>query len=166
MRRPSDINRKKGRGAEIDVDLVNIARFDRYVDRSDESGCWMWKGRADKGYGRFSVQQNGRQYLIQAHRVAYALYTSAIPAGLEIDHLCRNKLCVNPAHLEAVTPQLNTSRNLGATANAVTAWIDGRCLNGHDLNKVGLHKAGSAFTCAQCGRDRVAKYRARKGRAS
>ena len=73
------------------------ARFNKYVDKTD--GCWVWiGGRSSAGYGRFYL--NGGQ---PAHRVSYELHVGEIPKGLVLDHLCRNRACVNPAHLEPVT---------------------------------------------------------------
>ena len=85
------------------------------------SFCWTWTGaRNSKGYG--SVGVNGKSQL--AHRVAYELLVGEIPAGLQIDHLCRNKACCNPAHLEPVTAKVNTRR-------AIEAVSGGRCKRGH-----------------------------------
>lgn len=71
-------------------------------------GCWVWKGAKweETNYGQMRI--GGK--LIRAHRVSYLLFKGEIPAGTEIDHLCRNKLCVNPDHLEAVTHQVNMQR--------------------------------------------------------
>ena len=67
------------------------------------NGCWDWIGAKNaKGYGNFRSRS--------AHVVAYELVKGAIPTGLQIDHLCRNKSCINPDHLEAVTGQENTRR--------------------------------------------------------
>jgi len=73
----------------------------------DESGCHIWTGSIHKsGYG--SIKWKGKATV--AHRVVYLLVKGEIPEGHVIDHLCNKKLCVNPEHLEAVTPSLNTQR--------------------------------------------------------
>lgn len=72
------------------------------------SGCWQWTGAIDKtGYGRFTI---GRGRSQAAHRFAYELHVGPILPGLDLDHLCRNRWCVNPAHLEPVTRSVNLSR--------------------------------------------------------
>lgn len=71
-------------------------------------GCWVWGGaRNNKGYG---VVTNGRGGSMLAHRKAYEAIRGEIPAGFEIDHLCENEPCVNPDHLEAVTPEEHRRR--------------------------------------------------------
>lgn len=70
----------------------------------DSNGCWVWQGGRDvKGYGKLE----GRR----AHRVYYERYVGPIPAGLQIDHLCRNTGCCNPNHLDAVTSAENVRRS-------------------------------------------------------
>lgn len=68
----------------------------------NKSGCWNWRGHLSKGYGYFGPRV--------AHRVVYEKVIGKIPDGLQIDHLCLNKRCVNPKHLEPVTPKENTNR--------------------------------------------------------
>jgi hypothetical protein len=81
------------------------ARMVRKIDASGE--CWTWVGAVtSRGYGSFGYE--GRIW--STHRLAYELLVGAIPAGLTIDHLCRNKLCCNPAHLEPVTLAENLRR--------------------------------------------------------
>lgn len=82
-----------------------------------ESGCWVWTAATDKvsGYGRFQVEKKCKY----AHRVSYELMVCEIPDGLTIDHLCRNRACVNPWHLEPVPHGVNTLRGDSiAAANA------------------------------------------------
>lgn len=81
-------------------------RFRRRIE-VDAAGCWLWTGRVEpSGYARMSV--SGRH--VMSHRVAYTLLVGPIPDGLELDHLCRVRRCVNPEHLEPVTPVENTRR--------------------------------------------------------
>jgi hypothetical protein len=85
-----------------------IERFHSCVDRSSES-CWLWKGSLDgKGYGQFSIDNLN----FVAHRVSFVLAGRTVPVGLELDHLCRVRRCVNPAHLEPVTHRENVRRGL------------------------------------------------------
>lgn len=72
-----------------------------------DGDCWIWTGPAPDGYGRISL---GGQAVGYPHRVAYELMIAKIPAGLELDHLCRRPLCCNPYHLEPVTMSVNRAR--------------------------------------------------------
>lgn len=90
--------------------------------------CWPWLGaplKAAKGYGRIDV--SGVRYV--AHRYAHVLFKGPIPNGYEVDHLCRNTSCVNPAHLEAVTPEEHDQRSASAFRAMQSAKT--HCPKGH-----------------------------------
>jgi hypothetical protein len=92
-------------------------RFWSKVEKHDEDcpcckGCWHWTAYCDRaGYGQYFVKTGTSQQ--KAHRVSYIALVGPIPDGLQIDHLCRVKGCVNPAHLEPVTNQENVIRAVG-----------------------------------------------------
>lgn len=79
------------------------------------NGCWLWTGATQGRSGHFNYGQvtvdNKRRL---AHRVAHELWVGPIPDGYEVDHLCRTPLCINPDHLEAVTPEENMRRAMPA----------------------------------------------------
>jgi hypothetical protein len=75
----------------------------------EDSGCWRWtKGLTSVGYGHFSI----RSVYYQAHLLLYILHVGPLPEGLEPDHLCRNRWCVNPADIEFVTHAVNVQRGI------------------------------------------------------
>ena len=88
-------------------------RFRAYVQESD--GCHLWTAATSRGYG---VLRDGRR-LVRAHRYAWELVNGPIPAGLEIDHVCRVRHCVNPAHLRLATRKQNTE-NVGVRRDSRT----------------------------------------------
>lgn len=107
--------------------------------RKDENGCWNWTGaRNSTGYGCVGV--NGRRYL--THRFAYEHLVGPIPDGLTIDHLCRNKVCCNPEHLEPVTAAQNNRR----AAALITHCRHGHPLAGDNL----LITSAGRRNCREC----------------
>lgn len=109
----------------------------------DERGCWLWRtSRNSSGYGVFVGGEN-------AHRVAYRWFVGDIPEAFVIDHLCRVRSCVNPAHLEAVTQSVNLLRGNRAR---------GICRRGHPWVPENLFrfKNGNreSVTCATCRREK------------
>jgi hypothetical protein len=106
------------------VDQGTVVRFWAKVAKSD--GCWIWIGaRNQNGYGNFGDSER----VLKAHRVAYQLLIGPIPDGLELDHRCRIRACVNPSHLEPVTHEVNCGRRCNSLATAT------RCRRGHELDE-------------------------------
>lgn len=102
---------------------------ERFWSKVDDSGdCWLWTGsRSRSGYGQLAMKPHSPAL---AHRIAYQMVKGFIPAGMQLDHLCRNRACVNPDHLEPVDNRTNTLRGVGPTAiNAAKT----HCKRGHSL---------------------------------
>lgn len=127
--------------------------------RPSEVECWDWTGLLDRdGYGVCWLGRPDKRKSA-AHRVAYVLAHDAIPRDLVIDHLCRNRKCVNPAHLEAVTNHENILR--GDTGRASGACKRrSHCRRGHPLVEGNLFMTGGRRTCATCRRASVERRRA------
>ena len=95
-----------------------LARIEDRIMIDDDTGCWLWLARSSRnGYGRISVCGVERQ----AHRVLWSLLFGPLPDRTVLDHLCRNRHCINPAHLEPVSIRENTLRGDGPTARRYRA---------------------------------------------
>lgn len=137
-------------------------RFWRKVSKGDTpDSCWAWLGTPRRnGYGQ--INDGHRQ--VYVHRFAYELLAGPIPDGLTIDHLCRNKLCVNPAHMEPVTNAENIRRMIPHRNTQRTHCSQGHALDGD--NAVPKHPGQWGRQCRVCGDRRTREYRARKRQAS
>ncbi len=115
-----------------EIDLVN-------------SDCWIWVGaKTPAGYGQLTVCSTVRY----AHRLSYEFFVGPIPKGKQLDHLCRNRACFNPEHLEAVSVRENVLRGIGITAVRARA---AHCIRGHLLAAPNLIASKKGFrVCKAC----------------
>lgn len=132
-------------------------RFWTKVNWGTDLECWPWLAATNwQGYGKFCLTfaDGAHKRGAMAHRVAYELELGEIPDGMTVDHLCRNKGCVNPAHMELVTLGENVRRARAAVTH---------CPRGHEYTEVNtrIDKVG-ARNCRACARE---KYHERKGAA-
>jgi len=139
---------------------------DRFEAHTDKSGpipegrpalgrCWEWTaGRFRSGYGAFHPKHGET---VIAHRYAYESLMGSIPRDLVVDHLCRNRGCVNPEHLELVTNQENLRRGSGyRLRNGMTD----KCINGHlytPANTYTNRNNPTDIRCRECSRIRDRK---------
>lgn len=135
------------------TDDRGITRFTEKFKVS-EAGCWEWIAALDpNGYGRFGMPGATRAdwRMKLAHRVSYETFAGPIPEGLDLDHLCRNRSCVNPEHLEPVT----RSENLRRSPLMARGQDKTHCPHGHEYSpeNTRITKAG-ARACRTCERKR------------
>ncbi len=126
-----------------DKNMMNDAiRFIKKIKIT--ASCWVWQGVKHKGYGQFHY--NGKT--VYAHRFSYELNIGKIPSGLQLDHLCRVRECVNPTHLEPVTNKINSYRGYSF------AGINSRkthCPKGHEYNIYNtIHRKNGRRACRTC----------------
>jgi len=138
-------------------------KFWAKVNKTDT--CWLWTATTNgkPGYGSFCGSElryeNGSRHKVLAHRFAYELLVGPIPAGMELDHLCRVRLCVNPGHLEPTDHRTNTLR--GESPPALQARRM-ECTRGHPFDKI---QGDGRRHCSICDREKEARrYIRRYGR--
>lgn len=132
--------------------MIGVKNFDAKVIPEPNSGCWLWMGAWDQcGYGSF--WHEGKCWRV--HRLAYEVLVGPIPDDFEIDHLCRTRCCINPAHLEAVSRAENMAR-IHWPNSAKT-----HCAQGHLFDEANTYwrPNGKGRQCISCTRERMRRKR-------
>lgn len=121
-------------------------KIESRLRRGAPGECWEWTGFiSPTGYGKLTYRPLGQQ---QAHRIVYSILVGQIPGGLTLDHLCRNRACVNPEHLEPVTLGVNTLRGEAPSAKNARKT---HCPKGHELSGENIYKSrGKGRQCRTC----------------
>ena len=144
--------RRIGKSSKGSGNVKTADQFWSKVEKTD--GCWNWVGGHSLGYG--CLAWNGKRDW--AHRISYILTFGSIPEGRELDHLCRNRSCVNPEHLEAVTHQENCLRGESPLAFKKRQVV---CVRGHILDASNVYRMPSRPTsrcCRECALERWRTY--------
>lgn len=156
----AEANARVGVGAEEGDGAVSRSRkyrartreqwIEEFAVPEPNSGCWLWTGTySSTGYGHVTYVDKGVQVKSSPHRLSHELYIGPIPAGYHVDHLCRNRACCNPDHLEAVTPRVNQARSPIALATINSAKT--HCKWGHPFEGDNLYVYPSGGRgCREC----------------
>ncbi len=148
-----------------------VVRFWRRVNKDgpvhpDLGPCWQWLGKPHRsGYGRHKAADG----VVYAHRFSYELNVGPIPSDLQLDHLCRNTMCVRPDHLEAVTQRVNHERSMSVCAvnGRKTHCPAGHALSGENVHVYTIRATGTlGRRCRTCSAEHARNYRNRSAVAA
>lgn len=137
-------------------------RFEAKFIRGADNDCWLWAGATDGRYGHIRATKS--KIMLKAHRVSYVLYVGPIPDGMEPDHTCKAKTCVNFNHLELVTHSVNVLRGPSADFNLSKT----HCRNGHPFHEentytwISTKNGRPERRCRECARATRLRYYHRK----
>lgn len=131
-----------------------IERLWSHVRYNPATGCWLHiGGKSGKGYCQILI--GGRLgKIVPAHRFSFETYRGPIPAGLEPDHLCRVRHCMNPWHMEPVTHRENVLRSDGIAARQAKQT---HCIRGHSFTPENIRWEGRKRKCKACARLRFGR---------
>ena len=130
----------------LECGLMTVQLDQRFWSKVDVADCWVWTSAVDfGGYGIFWI---GSGVSRKAHRLAYESLVGTIPDGLTLDHLCRNRSCVNPDHLEPCTSGENARRSPLAPYNVKARWT--HCKRGHEFTRENTLIRSARRSCRIC----------------
>lgn len=131
--------------------------LNKIVFDTNGTGCWIWSGALSNGYGSTWGGRSVRQ-AVSVHKFVFETLVGPVPPGLELDHLCRNRACCNPDHLEPVSQLENNRRGVAVPLNYGRGnRKKTHCHAGHELP---LPKVGLRRRCKVCAAERARRYRA------
>lgn len=151
--KPADVHFLKG-------EKSLLARFLRNAEMNYATGCWIWKGKLKYGYGRIHFGgRKGESKL--AHKIAYEMLIGPVPTGLELDHLCRQRSCCNPEHLEPVTHAENCRRGISSLITKARHKAKTHCKFGHEFTEQNTYRRLRGRACYTCRKTQAKIYKAR-----